>query len=492
MPETTMACATAAAGVGNHCCVAVKTKKSSPSLHQSSLGRINAPPHAFINPLLQPLLSTHKCSLNRSPTCSLTTHPLLTSQKVQTHFLRTIWGKKPHLLRNLLPVHSLSPDELAGLSCDLPSRIIRGRGDGETEGPYTLEHGPFTPDHFATLPEMDWTLLVDQVNHSVPKVADLLDSFSFLPNWRFDDVMISYAPKGGSVGPHVDNYDVFLLQTSGSRLWKTSYTPISTHEQQLVPGLDVQILRGGFKSDEQWVLEPGDALYVPPRFPHHGISLSDDCITYSLGFRAPSLASLLSGWVSNVVQEQRLWEQLLHEDGEQLLPNISDPARLTDETVQNAFDTLVSKLREDKLIKHQFRKWFATHISQLAEPTGEEIPDENEVKQVLRAIMSEKAERGLTVRQREGSVFIYACDAEKCCLYIDGEEWDVQCVSIARFICERRSRKAGEFAELCRTEPSFLQLLQNLLSEGHLYVVDNTYSEEAEEDTDARWPTQQI
>ncbi|KAI0561889.1 Cupin protein [Gracilaria domingensis] len=298
--------------------------------------------------------------------------------------------------------------------------------------------------------------------------------------------MISYAPTGGSVGPHVDNYDVFLLQASGSRLWKTAYTPISAHEEELVPGLDVRILRGAFPPDEQWVLEPGDALYVPPRFPHHGVSLSDDCVTYSIGFRAPSMASLMSGWVSNVVQEQRLWEQLLHEDGADLLQNVSDPARLTDATVQNAFDKLFSKLGEDKAVKQQFRRWFATHLSQLGEPNEEDMSDDDEVEHMMHAMLkSAKIDNGLTVRQREGSTFIYVADGDKCSMYIDGEEWHVKDVNTATFVCGRRSRNAVEYAELCQAEPSFEQVLRNLLIAGVLYVDDGMYSDETEADVQA-------
>ncbi|PXF49025.1 putative ribosomal oxygenase [Gracilariopsis chorda] len=436
--------------------------------------------HTFISPPWG--LQRNASRSNRTIFCALTPHPLLTSPKAQKAFLTDVWGQKPYLLRNLLPVQSLTPDELAGLSLHLPSRIIRGRGDGETQGPYTLENGPFSEHSFATLPDRDWTLLVDRVNQCVPQVADLLDNFRFLPNWRLDDVMISYAPMGGSVGPHVDNYDVFLLQTSGRRLWKTAYSPINIHQERLVPGLDVRILQGGFKSDEQWVLEPGDALYVPPRYPHHGISMGDDCVTYSIGFRAPSVASLLSGWITELVHQQGLWDHLLKDDLHALLESISDPSRLSDATIEKAYNTVLSKLRDDKGTKRLFRTWFASHVSQLgggANEQDEASADEAEMEQMILDILdlNENAS-DFVVRQKEGSVFVYLVGGEKVCMYIDGEEWHADNTQLASFICGRRSRSAAEYARLYKSHPSLKPLLRNLLHAGLLYVDGSTLVDE--------------
>ncbi len=131
-------------------------------------------------------------------------------------FLQQYWQKKPLLIRQAIPDYStpLSPDELAGLACEqeVESRLILEK-DADT--PWQLEHGPFTETRFSQLPATHWTLLIQKVNQLLPQLAELLDQFNFIPNWRIDDVMVSYAPEAGSVGPHVDQYDVFLLQGLG-------------------------------------------------------------------------------------------------------------------------------------------------------------------------------------------------------------------------------------------------------------------------------------
>lgn len=135
-------------------------------------------------------------------------------------FLREYWQRKPLLIRQAFPGFEtpLSPDELAGLALEdeIESRIVLEHG----AHPWELRRGPFTEEDFRTLPERDWTLLVQSVDQFVPEVGELLKAFRFLPSWRLDDIMISYAAPGGSVGPHYDNYDVFLLQGHGRRRWK--------------------------------------------------------------------------------------------------------------------------------------------------------------------------------------------------------------------------------------------------------------------------------
>ncbi|KAJ1487976.1 JmjC domain-containing protein, partial [Baffinella frigidus] len=118
--------------------------------------------------------------------------------------------------------------------------------------------------------------------------------FKFIPNWRVDDVMISYAAQGGGVGPHVDNYDVFLLQGKGTRRWAISNTPLAASDEVSVDGVDVRVLKDGFKKDEEWLLEPGDMLYLPPRFPHWGVAEGEGCMTFSIGFRAPNFQEICS------------------------------------------------------------------------------------------------------------------------------------------------------------------------------------------------------
>jgi 50S ribosomal protein L16 3-hydroxylase len=193
-------------------------------------------------------------------------------------FLRDYWQKKPLLIRGALPdfVTPVAPDELAGLACedDVTARLILEQGG---DYPWQMRFGPFDEDDFAALPETHWTLLVQEVDRLVPEVADLLDAFRFLPNWRIDDVQISYAPPHGNAGAHLDNYDVFLLQGMGRRRWQISSTPIPEDEEVYVEDVDVRILQD-FEPDEEWIVEPGDLLYLPPRLRRIGTALPFDLL----------------------------------------------------------------------------------------------------------------------------------------------------------------------------------------------------------------------
>ena len=198
-------------------------------------------------------------------------------------FLRDYWHKKPLLIRQALPGFQpfLSRDALFALAAqeDVESRLI-SRSDGQ----WKLQSGPH-----AALPapeQADWTLLVQGVNLHNDAADALLRQFRFIPDVRLDDLMISYAGDGGGVGPHFDSYDVFLLQAHGSRRWRIS----KQKDLTLVEGLPLKIL-AGFKADEEFVLEPGDMLYLPPHYAHDGVAVGE-CMTCSIGFRAPAYQEL--------------------------------------------------------------------------------------------------------------------------------------------------------------------------------------------------------
>ena len=206
-------------------------------------------------------------------------------------FLRDYWQQKPVLIRNAFPDLEpvVSSDELAGLSLEeeVESRLIQFKPDSSE---YQLECGPLNEETFAHLPESHWTLLVQAVDHYSPEAKALLDAFNFVPNWRIDDLMISYATPGGGVGPHYDNYDVFLIQAKGTRRWELG--AIESSQSPRLPDAPVMIL-SEFQCLESFDLEPGDMLYLPPQVAHNGIATSEDCVTYSAGFRAPSDAEIL-------------------------------------------------------------------------------------------------------------------------------------------------------------------------------------------------------
>ncbi len=204
-------------------------------------------------------------------------------------FLHQHWQKTPLFLRGGLPGFRspLDPDELAGLACDpqIESRLVLEHGDP----PWQLEHGPFDPERLARLDETGWSLLVQDIEKHVPATGVLGESFRFLPDWRLDDLMASFAPPGGSVGPHVDAYDVFLVQGLGRRRWLVDATPGS---RRRMPGTALDLL-ADFRPDREWIAEPGDVLYLPPGAAHHGIAL-EPCITWSVGFRSPTAGDLLA------------------------------------------------------------------------------------------------------------------------------------------------------------------------------------------------------
>jgi len=220
----------------------------------------------------------------------------------QQQFLDEFWQKKPLLIRQAFADFEtpISPEELAGLACEpeIESRLIEERGqEGKA---WQVSCGPLSDDDFARLPETHWTLLVQDVDKHLPELQYLLDPFRFIPDWRRDDLMISYAPEFGTVGPHTDGYDVFLLQAMGARRWQIGDQPI--HEAKLIDGLELQIL-AEFKPDQSWDLQPGDLLYLPPNFAHHGVALND-CMTFSVGFRAATQVEVLDAVVNNLLEQQ--------------------------------------------------------------------------------------------------------------------------------------------------------------------------------------------
>ena len=218
-------------------------------------------------------------------------------------FLRDYWQKRPLLIRAAFPDFRapLAPEDLAGLACEEAalSRIVQHDRGRDAWG---VRNGPFREEEFPALPRQDWTLLVQDVDKWDGDVAALLAHFDFLPRWRIDDVMVSFAAPGGSVGAHVDQYDVFLLQGLGHREWqiddvtrvprKSPHVPVRTFkETDFRTDTELKLLRE-FHPSHDWILEPGDMLYLPPGVPHHGVAL-DACLTFSVGMRAPARSELL-------------------------------------------------------------------------------------------------------------------------------------------------------------------------------------------------------
>lgn len=268
-------------------------------------------------------------------------------------FMKEYWQKKPLLVRNAFPnlQNPLTPDELAGLALEeeVESRIVIEQGNT----PWELLHGPFDDETFKNLPETNWTLLVQAVDQFVPEVAELFKPFSFIPKWRFDDIMISYAAKGGSVGPHFDYYDVFLIQSHGQRRWK-----IGGEESSESPYLEHPNLRllANFKETDDWVLNPGDMLYLPPQFAHYGIA-ETECMTISVGLRAPSTQEILIHYTDFL--SQFYTEESRYKDPDQTA--VEHNQHYIDTSALNRLKHLLEEALKDD---QKLLTWFGQHVTE--------------------------------------------------------------------------------------------------------------------------------
>lgn len=238
-------------------------------------------------------------------------------------FFRTYWQKKPVLIRQAIPGFSpvLSRDNLFKLAArdDVEARLITHFGSD-----WKLSHGPLT-----SLPPVSrkgWTVLVQGVNLHDDAADALLGQFRFIPDVRLDDLMISYASDTGGVGPHLDSYDVFLLQAEGRRRWRIG----RQHDQSLIEGMPVKLLRH-FTPTAEYLLEPGDMLYLPPQWGHEGVAVGE-CMTYSIGFRAPTWQELGDAYLGFLAEQLDLRGR--YRDT-QHTPD-TRPARLTTDLLQQA------------------------------------------------------------------------------------------------------------------------------------------------------------
>jgi 50S ribosomal protein L16 3-hydroxylase len=367
-------------------------------------------------------------------------------------FLRDYWQKKPLLIRNPWAqwVNPLEPDELAGLACedDIEARLVSHAG-----GALTAEDGPIPAARFGELGRDQWTLLVQAVDHFVPDVAALIEPFRFVPNWRIDDVMVSVAADGGGVGAHFDHYDVFLIQGLGRRRWQIGgmcdeNTPLLPHDQLR--------LIADFEPLEEWVLEPGDILYVPPGIAHDGVAVGDNCMTYSIGFRAPSRAELIGDFCDDLIEETSDDDRY----GDPGLAPQDNPGEIT----EAAIDGLHAMLREGLSDRAAFARWFGKYNSSPKYPEIDWSPEEPATAAQLRGALAS----GAPVLRNPASRFSFIRqDAGSVLLFVDGESFACadKAAELAAQLCAETSVEVAR--ELTQSDPA-MELLAALYNQGSL------------------------
>lgn len=384
-------------------------------------------------------------------------------------FLQNYWQQRPLLLRQALPadLFPLSPSELAGLACEdgIESRLI----SGDHQSGFALQHGPFEEATFTSLPERDWTVLVQAVDHVIPEVAGLLEYFRFIPNWRIDDVMVSYAAPGGSAGPHYDHYDVFLIQGAGTRLWRVG--PDVGNSPTLCPHSELKLL-SDFNSEQDWQLEPGDILYLPPRFSHWGISTSEDCMTYSVGFRSPSTAEILSDFCDQAIAG--LSEHQRYQDpGLIWQPN---PGEIS----TSAIDQVHSLVLEQFGDKARIARWLAENVT-----TPKYLPElQANDHDTDRLAFQTKLETHNTITRDYASRFAYITINNQTHLYVNGREYSLgtdtpssdnpAMLAFAQAICASPTLSSTEIAHFMR-HPELSLLILAMHQQGHLYFDNELY-----------------
>ena len=284
-------------------------------------------------------------------------------------FMSRYWHKKPLLVRGAIPAFALSAQHGELLDSPIPAKeLLQYAQQDEVESrlvkskPWSFDHGPFSLKAIPSSDKPHWTLLLQGMEAHHPAAAKILSWFRFIPDARLDDLMISIAGIGGGVGPHFDSYDVFLIQMSGKRQWRIS----EQNDLSLNTKLPLKILQN-FKAQQEWILEPGDMLYLPPHIAHDGVALDAGCQTWSVGFRSPSFKELLQEGL------WRLAESL--EDIPALNNKFADPKQGATHTAEQLPEELIkqlsSKLKELKL--DQIDGFLPGITAYLSEPKQEAV-----------------------------------------------------------------------------------------------------------------------
>jgi len=335
-------------------------------------------------------------------------------------FLRDYWQKRPLLIRGAFPdfISPITPDDLAGLSCEEGTlgRLIQHERACDH---WQVQSGPFAETVFSGLGKHDWTLLVQDVDKWDADIRALIPHFDFLPRWRLDDVMVSFAAPGGSVGAHVDQYDVFLLQAQGERRWLIDAgesPPLGFRDD-----VELKLLRE-FNPTHDWVLEPGDMLYLPPNVPHHGIAQTP-CLTFSFGMRAPSVAELMGDWIDTLLVDAD--DRLRYTDPDLTPPR--DPGEIDANAMARVLAALNTlHMNDPERLGDWFGRFITTYRSagSAAPPPGQPVWE---------SVLEHLSTGGESLHRHPFSRMAWRRAARGARLYVSGQEYPVP-VKDARLI----------------------------------------------------------
>ena len=362
----------------------------------------------------------------------------------ESKFLAEYWQKQPLLIRSAFPDfdNPIDPNELAGLACDEDSnaRYIEHTGKNE----WRLCQGPLSDDFFDDVTGSEWSLLVSDVEKLLPDFRDYLQPFRFIPDWRIDDLMISYAPVGGSVGAHVDQYDVFLLQADGTREWSIENTP--REKKASSPSVSSTIaLLGDFVPDQSWQLQPGDMLYLPPQFAHHGIAKEEPCMTWSIGFRAPSVDEMLPV-IINYILESKLASVRFKDPHRATSAN---PGLINNDDIAALRKMLTEALQQPDETLNQWIGRCVTEPKELPEDT-------NDSGTITSETVRDYLSRGQTLVSNSQKRIAYTLCDNKTTLFADGKPYSCS-TAFAEAICDQHSVNSDDISE-----PGTLDLLTTL------------------------------
>jgi len=367
-------------------------------------------------------------------------------------FMQTYWQKKPLLVRQAFKDFQspITADELAGLACEesVNSRIVLEK-DGAH--PWCPLFGPMNEETYAQLPPTHWTLVVNDLEKYLPQLSWIVDRFRFIPEWRLDDLMISYAADAGSVGPHFDLYDVFILQGQGRRRWQISTRDVAADNQVAETPLRIQ---QDFQAEEEWIVEPGDMLYLPPGVSHHGVSLGES-LSYSIGFRATSHADIVNDFINYLTRD--LSPALTYRDPDQCVQQ--DSNEIKPDALARVSKILQQYLQPDH---PQLQRWFGRFVSDnkadvitLPEQTVKTL---DELQQLV---------EGGILKRHPASRFAFARNPENTLLFVDGEDYTVS-PAFARALCRQRQLDLAEILGLANRDES--RLMIDLYNQGNIYL----------------------